>query len=883
MIPELAVGEFSEYFREMHGNSPFPWQNQLARYLVEKQHWPRVLDLPTGFGKTAALDLAVFHLALEVDRGRDRRTPVRIAFIVDRRLVVDDAFARAQKIEFALRTAQQSTVIWKVAERLRLLAGNDEAPLLARRLRGGIPREDDWARTPVQPTILCSTVDQVGSRLLFRGYGISDSMKPVHAGLMGADCLLLLDEAHLSEPFRQTLNWVDGYRSERWREDKFAAPWGVALLTATPGTATEDVFRPTDEDYAHSILKRRWEVPKPARLIDLAKIKKMKRESNLVDETDTLEGQESGQASENRRVNELVQQASAAYKALIEAGLPIHPAIAVIVNRVARARAVFESLKRHLNTENGEDGVEILLMIGPARPVDRGDLARELDSIRTGSERKLKKPLVIVATQCIEAGVDIDLDGLITEAAPLDALLQRFGRLNRDGRKIAPYAAIIGDSKADKEDPVYEESIKTTWHLLTENRNNDVGHKPSPHVDFGLREFKERMPYPFPVEVLAPKLDAPVLLPAHLDLLSQTSPIPIADPEVSLYLHGPNRTADDVTVVWREDVDGERHSDVETRRLLMLVPPRSGEVIELPVWAVRKWLVTPKADFSELTDIPGSPPENSEGNGKRRVFWWAGDDERSRWIEAAEIRPGCTIVVPTRYGGVDEYGWDPHSTEPALDVAERAAEPFEHRRFAVRIAPQLFETDEAKDKLAAAIAGSSSGGWKDLRDDVSEVVHSEIEKLRNTSLENGGAAVSTRLRRLEAVASALRKLDNANASRQRRARVQTYPDAYGLDQDQRPRGVVFVALLGIKTKALTEETNGADSPSATEDDLAGSLPGYAQPLKQHSEAVEFVVDQHRATARPGRAGAAGRNDSRLGPGRVARSGQFLGLGVDNLR
>src|SRR2546429_286350 len=106
-------------------------------------------------------------------------------------------------------------------------------PLLARRLRGGVPREDDWAHTPNQPTILCSTVDQVGSRLLFRGYGISDRMKPVHAGLLGSDCLILLDEAHLAEPFRQTLGSI-----ERLREpDK--APLGVALLTATPSVRAE--------------------------------------------------------------------------------------------------------------------------------------------------------------------------------------------------------------------------------------------------------------------------------------------------------------------------------------------------------------------------------------------------------------------------------------------------------------------------------------------------------------------------------------------------------------------------------------------------------------------------------------------------------------------
>ena len=61
----------------------------------EPGHWPDVLDLPTGAGKTAALDIAMFHLALEAAKRQARRAPVRIAFIVDRRLIVDDAFARA--------------------------------------------------------------------------------------------------------------------------------------------------------------------------------------------------------------------------------------------------------------------------------------------------------------------------------------------------------------------------------------------------------------------------------------------------------------------------------------------------------------------------------------------------------------------------------------------------------------------------------------------------------------------------------------------------------------------------------------------------------------------------------------------------------------------
>jgi CRISPR-associated endonuclease/helicase Cas3 len=232
---ELVPDDFGAFFGAVHGFEPFPWQARLLQQIVAEGVWPDVLDLPTGSGKTAALDIAVFHLALEAARGQRRCAPVRIAFVVDRRLVVDDAFQRACKLAEAL-AGSGNPVVMRVREALCRLAGGDEKPLLARRLRGGMPREDDWARSPVQPTILCSTVDQVGSRVLFRGYGISDRMKPVHAGLLGSDCLILLDEAHLSEPFRQTLVGIERFRKG---DD---TPWRVAFLTATPGQSAQRPF-----------------------------------------------------------------------------------------------------------------------------------------------------------------------------------------------------------------------------------------------------------------------------------------------------------------------------------------------------------------------------------------------------------------------------------------------------------------------------------------------------------------------------------------------------------------------------------------------------------------------------------------------------------------
>ncbi|MFP5230022.1 MAG: type I-U CRISPR-associated helicase/endonuclease Cas3 [Acidobacteriota bacterium] len=851
MIPELAIAQFADFFREVHGQKPFPWQQRLMLRVAENREgdtgggnelWPSVLDLPTGFGKTAALDIAVFHLALEADRGMKRHAPMRIAFVVDRRLVVDDAFERANKLASSLNTATFGTVTSRVAARLQLLAGEGNPALVAARLRGGIPREDDWARTPCQPTIVCSTVDQIGSRLLFRGYGVSDSMKPVHAGLIGTDCLIILDEAHLSEPFRQTLQWVNGYKSQSWRETGYAAPWNAVLLTATPGAVPESCFRPAEEDYADSVLQLRWNAPKPASLIDPVKPRKQRGSEEDIAEKSAIEEQESSLAEERYRVDQLAEQALNALNDLANAAS--RPAIGVVVNRVARARAVFEELTARVSKCGGQGPVaEIVLLIGPARPVDRDAVAaNKLAPIRTGVERNLEKPLVLVATQCIEAGVDIDLDGLVTEAAPLDSLRQRFGRLNRNGRAIIPFAAILGPPKAGrkKADPVYGQAITCAWDYLVQHTDEPATKKAESKVDFGLKAFAGKMKeISERSELLAPRLEAPVLLPAHLDLLSQTSPVPNADPEVALYLHGPNRTADAVTVVWREDVDSESLSDSQMRRLLLLVPLRTGEGIELPVWAVHQWLTRPKSVYSELTDVPGSPPDVHEAaqGQRRRIFHWVGDDERSRWIEPREIRAGCTIVVPAGYGGVDQYGWNPQADAPATDVADRAAEAFAGRRFAVRVSPHLFD-DIGRGYLADALAESSTGRGQDLRDAVLDIVQAEAQRLRSTD-EDGGIGVPRRADRLEAVAAALEKLTGAKKIRGK-DKVQCDTEVYGQDDQGRRRGVVFIAPRGIRGGA---EQAVFDAKNTTEDDFSGSLAGFAQPLEKHCAAVEQEAAQ----------------------------------------
>ncbi len=792
----LSVDDFPAFFEEVHGHPPFPWQERLLDQVAAKGEWPSVLDLPTGSGKTAAIDIAVFHVALEADRFEARRAPVRIAFVVDRRLVVDDAFTRAQRLEKAL--SQSTNPITRgVAERLKTLSG-DGPPLVARRLRGGIPREDDWARTPAQPTVLCSTVDQIGSRLLFRGYGVSDSMKPVHAGLIGSDCLILLDEAHLAEPFRQTLDWVGLYRGPNWRESKTAAPWGVTLLTATPGEKAQDAFSLDEEDRSHPILKRRLDASKPARLVAPTKPKTKEEETTEATESDERQNDRDLTHRVTAIVNEIRRAID--HFAKVANGAPV-PAIGVVVNRVARARAVFGQLRMEFQetTDAGAIG-ESILMIGPARPVDRDELAERLQPIRTGAERMVERPLIVVATQCIEAGVDIDLDALVTEIAPLDCLRQRFGRLNRAGRDIVPFAAIVAaksDISGRASDPVYGEAIKPAWDCLSGAAKRENGDE---IVDFGVSQFS----IPIEPAALSPKDDAPILLPAHLDLLSETSPVPAADPDVALYLHGVSRQPDSLTVIWRADIDSG-WVDQDVTRLLTLVPPRSLEAIELPLWAVRRWLEGSRKSPAEMADVPTREPEQGqEGWQRERVFRWKGNDERSRWIEPQALRPGDTVIVPARYGGVDRFGWNPGHEEPATDMGRTGAEPFAGRRFAVRVAPGLLGSS-SNAALADALARAVSERWQDLR-----------TALMGLDLP-------------EDIGKDLLALDEARRKRS----VTAHLDLYGFD-DGRPRGVVFVAPFGIRDRDKTEDGR----PNSTEDDASGSIFGLPLSLQQHSRDVE---------------------------------------------
>ena len=209
-MTSLSADQFKNYFRELHGHDPYSWQSRLASRAIEG-NWPRAIDLPTGSGKTACIDIAVYALACQATRDLSQRAaPRRIFFCVNRRVIVDEAYQRAHGIAEKLSLAEQgssrnSPVLEMVAAALREVAGtsgrDDSPPLDVLELRGGIYRDNSWARSAAHPTVVCTTIDQLGSRLLFRGYGVSPSAAPIQAALLAYDSVVFLDEAHIQPTF----------------------------------------------------------------------------------------------------------------------------------------------------------------------------------------------------------------------------------------------------------------------------------------------------------------------------------------------------------------------------------------------------------------------------------------------------------------------------------------------------------------------------------------------------------------------------------------------------------------------------------------------------------------------------------------------------------
>lgn len=663
-MPEapLQLEDFDDFVAEVHTppraerrREPFPWQRGLLRRVVETG-WPKTIDVPTGLGKTSVLDVAVFASALGA---RDARR--RIFFVVDRRIVVDEAYEHAMAIADALANPK-GPVTSKVAAMLRV--GGDASVLDVTRMRGGVTWDWLWVERPDRHAIVTGTVDQVGSRLLFRGYGVGENLRSIDAALVGADSMIIVDEAHLAEPFRQTV--ADALAAETASELMPVPPPVVVAMSATSGPA-DDVHGITEEDEWHEVAGRRLRAAKRWRLVEVATSK--------------------------RKAAEDVPAALAAIATqLAPAGM-----VGVVANTVARARAVFNLVRA--------SKVAAVLLTGRSRPVDRDYLlARYYDRMRAGRCRDSGEPLIIVATQAVEVGANIDFDALVTESAPLSSLVQRIGRLNRLGEGPEAPAIIVHDTSVDDNDPVYGSARLATWQYLAAQLPPEryssrwlvgpdvLGRNASPAA---LRAMTRALSPQVDDAVRPPGAYVPVLWPEVVDGWTHTSPTPQPDQPVEPYLHGIDGNRQPVTLVWRAGLHEANRDDWD--KIVDAMPPVAGESLEVDASAVRRWLTGSGTDphTSDLdVATAAADAEEEPATFDRKVLRFKKRGE-SAVISPAQIRPGDVIVVPATYGGCDEYGWDPSCAQEVLDVADVARNPRPGATLLLRVGPTLRSLVEA--------------------------------------------------------------------------------------------------------------------------------------------------------------------------------------------
>jgi CRISPR-associated endonuclease/helicase Cas3 len=611
----VSIPRFEEAMRALHGRSPYEWQERAAAEL-SKNGWWSSLRAPTGAGKTSLIDCWLHALALA---GPDRLGR-RLVWVVDRRAVVDQVYAYADQTVAGLTATDAPPPLRKLADALRAIAGGSVPRAFL--WRGGLDDESAIAmRDPLDPAavaVVVSTVDQLGSRLLFRGYGLGIGSRALHAGLLGLDTTVVLDEAHIAEPLRRVVDAV-----ARMQACAPGSPRPALRLCSVSAThEAEGGFELSESERREPAIARRIAASKNARLLAKTTTKEV-----------------------SRLVRELTDGPA--------------KVIGVVLNTVADARAAFDQLDPRPMT----DGV---LLIGPVRSLERADLLAAIPDRERRAERD--RPFIVVATQTIEVGVDLDFDGLITACAPLDALVQRFGRLDRAGRLGSTRAFVLAPPA--KGCPVYGETAEKTWKWLASVAQQDT-------IDLGvepLRATIEQHDSP----PLQPSARTIRLLDLHVDALTVTDATDDEGPDIELLLHGARRASADVAVAWRKlpaalNGAGPPSKDAAAQEL-ELRPIHPGETVTVSLAALRRWLagdtVAVMSDIESI-DEEGAP---DSAHIRHEVTGWriGADGTLTQISDPRSITPNDRVLLSARSGGLDGFGWAPDSREEVVDLGSLA-------------------------------------------------------------------------------------------------------------------------------------------------------------------------------------------------------------------
>ena len=572
--------KFPKFFKIATGYEPYGYQCRLAcgekRQGETEEAWlshgtlctSRLINIQTGLGKTAAVVLAWLWNRVG-QSGPD--WPRRLVYCLPMRTLVEQTETEVNKWLSAHVLAWDS----KPENRrgkvgLHILMGGEDA--------------GEWDIYPEENAILIGTQDMLLSRALNRGYGMSRYRWPMHFGLLNNDCLWVMDETQLMGVGVETSGQLDGFRCKGKMRTGGACPtWWMSATLDDTRLATVDHPKPSSGWPTEKLNDAEQTNGRPYELITARK----KLSSAAVALNSTRKGSYAKELA-----------------ALIEGRHQPGTLTLVVVNRVARAREIFEVLTT--GKEPLYEPEKVALIHSRFRPVDRERHARLLFG---------EGDRIVIATQAVEAGVDVSARLLVTELAPWSSLVQRMGRCNR--------RADIGDAQVlwvdiQPKDEKDELLLPYSKDGLAKSRAAIA-----PLTDASPRALRD-------VTVTEEQVVRPVIRRRDLmDLFDTTPDLCGQDLDVSRYIRDGNDN--DMQLFWRS-VEGDVPTDKEH-------PPQRDELCRVSVGDAAKFL-----------------------DKKPRAWRWNPLSER--WERAQAARPGAVYLVDAKSGGYnDAAGWTGESKD----------------------------------------------------------------------------------------------------------------------------------------------------------------------------------------------------------------------------
>ncbi|MEZ7664746.1 type I-U CRISPR-associated helicase/endonuclease Cas3 [Rothia mucilaginosa] len=446
-LPSITREEFGAFFAAINGEHyPFSWQEEVLDHICEHGVWPERINAPTGSGKSSVVDIHLFANALAAV-GAAPRVPRRLCVTVGRRALVDSQATRADKILGDLKDALadesgEPGILRRVAEALQSFqTRNDDKrsiPFEIGRIRGELSNRNLPVTDISACAIIAATPDMYGSRALFRGYGSTKAARPRETALLAMDTVMVLDEAHMN---RQLLHTTQRIAELQKREADLGIPTlQVVETTATP--STED-----SESTTMGVDIEALDKPNDEKLRDRV----YSHKELVLRSIDKWDGKPGNAATVNAAVDAIKE--FLAHREASKGSEEAHT-VGCIVNHVRTAIAIKEALVKNKVLEKEE---EVQLLVGRMRPSDLEKLQNKHRELFTTEGDKSVK--VVVATQTLEVGIDVDFADLVTELAPASSLAQRFGRVNRLGRRTDSKVVVIGPTSGDsvkKDAPPYK-------------------------------------------------------------------------------------------------------------------------------------------------------------------------------------------------------------------------------------------------------------------------------------------------------------------------------------------------------------------------------------------------------------------------------------------